>query len=102
MFTVKHIDRDGSEFAIEAESYEIRHDRKDGIVRILTYDNKHRDGNYTGFWVGVPCGMSLPENTIYIMNRTGSTIATAHFNEVPADHWGEPQAREDPTDKLAA
>jgi len=101
MFTVKHIGRDGNEFAIEAESYEIQHDRQEGIIRVMTYDSKARDGNYTGLWAGVPRGDTIPENTLYIMNQAGATVSTICFNNIPENHWGEQLMQDDPG-KLAA
>ena len=86
MFTIKHVDSRFNEFAIEAESYSVElgsgDPRGPGYqpFRLMTYDNKYRDNNYTGLWVGDHCDYRAPEtDTIYVMNRYGSTIATYHF-----------------------
>ena len=97
MFTIKHIDPNGNEFAIEAESYEVQWDRDCDLVRVMTYDAKHRDGNYTGLWAGVParssnCAGIDDKHTVYVMNRYGSTISTVHFVDTPPDHYGIQQS----------
>ena len=80
MFTIKHVDSLGNEFAIEAESYEVAFEHQSNFVRIVTYDNKFRDGCYTGLWAGIPHDNGGPDvETIYVMNSRGSTIATHHF-----------------------
>ena len=81
MFTLKHVDSLFNEFAIEAESYEVALDNAANLIRIMSYDTKYRDGNYTGLWVGTPCDYGGPDtDTVYIMNRHGSTIAKHHFH----------------------
>lgn len=89
MFTVKAVDADGNEFAIEAESYEVQWDREQNLVRVMTYDQKYRDGNYTGLWVGVPAPDPAPLSVhrIFIMNRYGSTVSTVYYGDIPPDHF---------------
>lgn len=102
MFTIKHVDPEGNEFAIEAESYEIQWDRENDLVRVMTYDLKYKDGNYTGLWVGVPPRgtPSLSVHRVFIMNRYGSTVSTIYYNDIPPDHFsGAGQVVEE---KLAA
>lgn len=92
MFTIKHIDADGNEFAIEAASYEIKRERHDGkpvLLRLMTYDTLYRDGNYSGFWVGVATQGTPASQCIYVMNQHGATIATMTFDAVPDDYWHE-------------
>lgn len=96
MFTVKHVAPNGDEFAIEAESYEVQWDREADLVRVMTYDQKYRDGNYTGLWVGVPArGRNDPSppdvHAVYVMNRFGSTISTTWYREAPEGHFDHPQ-----------
>ena len=80
MFTVKHVDHLGNEFAIEAASYEVAFDHPANLVRIMTYDQAFRDGNYTGLWAGVPHDHRGPDtDSVYVMNGHGSTIAQHHF-----------------------
>lgn len=80
MFTIKHVDLDGNEFAIEAESYEIQWDHQAEMVRLMSYDQKYRDANYTGLWAGRPArGNELSHDTVFVMNRYGSTITSLHF-----------------------
>lgn len=97
MFTVKHVAPNGDEFAIEAESYEVQWDHQADIVRVMTYDQKHRDGNYTGLWVGVPArsgNRMVPDfatHTIYVMNRYGATVSTVLYaDQQAACGIGEP------------
>lgn len=81
MFTVKHIDADGNEFAIECRSYEVTKG-KDGCTRIMTYDTPYRTPNeYTGLWAGKPVDFAPIGGlwSIYIMNRFGSTVSTHHM-----------------------
>ena len=78
MFTVKHVDSKGNEFAIEAKSFEVTTDG--GLFRLMTYDEPYRGGSYKGLWVGKGHEIGLPEtDAIYVMNRFGSTIAKYHF-----------------------
>lgn len=88
MFTVKAVDPDGNEFAIEAESYEVQWDRGADLVRVMTYDAKHRDGNYTGLWAGVPARGLVPTFKVFVMNRYGATISTVYYSEIPPGHFG--------------
>lgn len=88
MFTIKHVDPQGNEFAIEAESYEVHWDNQADLVRVMTYDTKHRDGDYTGLWVGIPArGAGPDKHTVYVMNRYGSTVTAVHFIEPAKDHF---------------
>lgn len=88
MFTVKHIDADGNEFALECRCYDVTRGAQ-GETRIMTYDTAYRDPNeYTGLWCGkrvdfAPIGGLW---TIYVMNRFGSTIATYHMVDFD---WGQ-------------
>lgn len=94
MFTIKHVDALGNEFAIEAKSYEVQFDRPANLVRIMSYDTAYRDGNYTGLWVGSPRDHGLPDaDTVYIMNRAGATIARHHFD---ADWAAKAQCQANP------
>ena len=86
MFTIKHVDSHFNEFAMEAESYSVdlgrhpMHELGYEPMRIMTYDSKWRDNNYTGLWVGDHCDYKTPEtDTIYVMNRNGATVAVYHF-----------------------
>lgn len=102
MFTIKHVSPSGSEFAIEAESYFVEYDRPANLVRITCGDKQYRDGDYTGFWAGVPRNSGGPDaHTIYVMNGHGSTIAQHHFTESPPDHFNIGAEQVDP-DKIAA
>ena len=83
MFTIKHVDSRGNEFAIEAKSYEVQFDHQADLVRIMTYDTAYRDGCYTGLWAGTPHDHAGPDtDTIYVMNRAGATVARHHFMPV--------------------
>ena len=91
MFTVKHIDNLGNEFAIEAASYEVAFDHPANLVRIMTYDQPYRNGNYTGLWAGVPHDHRGPDTeSVYVMNSKGATIAQHHF-KVDREFAGEPK-----------
>ena len=92
MFTIKHIDQYGGEFAIEATSYSVVREHVDGkksLVRLLAYDTPYRTDDYIGLWVGVEAKDSLPTNSIFIMNRHGSTIAHVSYDEMPDDYWAQ-------------
>lgn len=109
MFTIKHIDGTGGEFAIEAESYSIEFERNEGksdLIRFLAYDAPYREQNYKAFWVGVrETGgnpRSLDSQSIYVMNRYGATVASVHFEGVPSDYWGAVTDCQADPEKLAA
>lgn len=86
MFTVKHVSPDGSEFAIEAESYLVEHDKDQNIVRLFTFDSKFRTPDYTGLWAGRPLNERRPQppETIYVMNRYGATITKLEYEALAA------------------
>ena len=93
MFTIKHVDPQGNEFAIEAESYSVQWDREADLVRVMSYNDKVRDAhNYADLWVGVPARPSncngLEKHTVYVMNRYGSTVSTTHYVDIPPGHFG--------------
>lgn len=78
MFTIKHVDSSFNEFAIEAESFEARLDPD--CFRFMAYDQKYRDGAYTGLWAGEAHDYKTPDtDTIYVMNSKGATVAVYHF-----------------------
>jgi hypothetical protein len=93
MFTIKHIDENGNEFAIEATSYAITRERRANapdFIRILTYDTPHQSNDYTGLWAGIPPQGGLASQTIFVMNRYGSTVTKIGFDATPADYCSDP------------
>lgn len=91
MFTIKHIDASGNEFAIEAASYAVTRERNAGkpdFIRVTTYDTQYQGNDYTGLWAGVPAHGGPGSQCIFVMNQHGSTVSKVHFEDAPADYWG--------------
>jgi hypothetical protein len=107
MFTIKHIDEKGDQFVMEAMSYAVtREHGPDGngpvLIRIMTYDTQHQDGNYSGLWVGIPPQNGLMMQTIYVMNQHGATVDKIGFDTIPVDYWGTPESCNADPEMLAA
>lgn len=79
MFTVKHIKQDGTEFITECASFYVERAPDSMEKRFFTYDTPYRTGNWSGLWVGGPEKDDLSNETIYVMNRFGATVATHRF-----------------------
>lgn len=89
MFTVKHVKPDGSEFISECASFYIERVPQTMDKRFLTYDTTYRTGDWSGLWVGSPEQGDLSDETIYVMNRFGATIATHRFQPALAGAHSE-------------
>jgi hypothetical protein len=79
MFTIKHVDHLFNEFCIEAVSFSraVGH----GQAVFAAYATPHREGECVGIWSGAPYDSKTPDtDTIYVMNRHGSTVAVYHFD----------------------
>lgn len=82
MFTIKHIDPRGMEFAVECVSYAVEPVADcPGDVRIMGFDDNHMSANHVGFWYGRRTGRTLGVNEIHIMNRFGATVASHYFDD---------------------
>jgi hypothetical protein len=90
MFTIKHIDESGDEFAIEAASYSVKRERRAGmpdLIRVMTYDTQYQDQSYSGLWAGIPPQGGLNSQTIFVMNQHGATVSKICFEEIPQSYW---------------
>src|SRR5688572_4180843 len=81
MFTIKHVDLDGSEFLVECERF-VTERRSDGFLQYLAYGPVGTPPEaYIASWCGddnVPRDR-LGWHTLYVMNRFGATVATHRF-----------------------
>jgi hypothetical protein len=101
MFTVKAINADGSEFAMECASYNIEPLeplRTSGEKRFAfkTFDTPFAQDEYSMLWTGRRCANWPGANAIYVMNRFGSTVASVFYEDEDDDAplFGEEHAAE--------
>jgi len=91
MFTIKHTDNRFNDFAVEVASYSTSVDAE-GVFRLLGFETPYNDGNYIALFAGRPSDHRGPDtDSIYVMNRHGSTVAKYHFlvdrsNQACANH----------------
>lgn len=78
MFTIKHIDNHGVEFLVQAKRFVVER-RPDGFMQYLAFDEVRHD--YIASWCGDNRGDSLFDQTIFVMNDKGSTVAVHSFNK---------------------
>jgi hypothetical protein len=100
MFTVKYVKPDGSEFISECASFYIERVKGAMERRFFTYDTPYRTGDWSGLWVGSPEKGDLSDETIYVMNRFGATVATHRFQ--PASDDARAEAYEADSVQIAA
>lgn len=90
MFTIKHIDEVGNEFAMQAQSYTVRQEQVvaggEPFMRFQSYDTPYADVNYTGLWTGIKNPLGAQQ--IFVMNQHGATVAKINFDSLPSDYFG--------------
>lgn len=93
MFTIKHIDGNGTTVLVEAQFF-VTERRPDGYTQFLAH-NGNRD-EYVATWCGDERCAPAP-NAIYVMNSRGSTVSTHSFAEpnfsLSADLLGHAQSQ---------
>lgn len=102
MFTIKHIDSQGSETAIECQTYDISQDQRFGLggVMVCAYDTPFRTSENIGCWLGMRQWQRRPgDHEIHIMNSRGATVSSVYFSDHAMPEGAAQQA--DP-EKLAA
>lgn len=83
MFTVKHINSDGNENMVECHQF-VRERRSDGFTQFLAYGENPLPCEYIATWCGdedARGGLLENQQTIYVMNRFGATVATYRFKQ---------------------
>jgi len=82
MFTIKHIAADGNEHMVECHRF-ARERRSEGFTQFMAYPENPVPMEYIASWCGDERVADRLEcdQTIYVMNRFGATVATYRFKQ---------------------
>lgn len=94
MFTIKHINSEGTEVLVECGRF-VRERRSDGFIQYTARHQEPSDfADYVASWCGDEGGTGIKSDRLYVMNRFGSTVAVHCFNK--PDFSEAPLAQADP------
>ena len=84
MFTIKHIDESGREFAMACASYSVEplepvRCSSEQRIAVKAYDTPYMQDEYSMLWVGERTSRRPDSSELHIMNRYGATVASHYF-----------------------